>query len=239
MEYANISDFLYLVSLNFPTLVIIFSVWSITRCKVAYNVGYQIVEYLDFNSYNPLNHIDPVGIFAFSCLLSVRSYGGYTFALIWLIMMFLGIQLVHRPPFDRHYLLDGEPRWKGLAVTLSGTIGLFFLSYILQYFVIYLSLWYPHSSSILVIVGFFRNIIIWAISIGLLHLVPLPPFEGAMLLPLIFGEAGEDLLEMIEPYSIIILLCLFFLPPISTLFWVGLNKMLQLVFAAQVYLVWF
>ena len=182
-------------------------------------MGDNTPQYSGFLTLNPLAHIDVIGVLVFSCMFSffiMLERGGNTF--IGIILILLIILIGVRPYHPVHVNSDNfrSYKWGVTVTTLIGPFSYFLLTLLSMYALVYGFYFLgPQSSGYGVIKQIGGSIVEWALFWGVIGLIPVPPFDASALLPVLFGQVGQDLYDLLEQYALFIFLGLFFIPGVS------------------------
>ncbi len=207
------------LSILFPAFLLVFTCRGFFKALIAKLMGDDTAQQEGFLTLNPLAHINFFGLSVM--LLLVFFIGG----------LFLGV-------FPRHFLfifliLLGarwtipvpivETNFKNYSLgviltTLAGSFGNFILALVFLYILKYFPFQLIPQYAFITLVGIFNAIIELAIFFGVLDLVPIPPFDGGRLLEFILPSSWHYIITWLKEYSFYILLILFFLPGINTIF---------------------
>lgn len=138
-------------------------------------------------SFNPLHHIDPLGL---------------------LSMLLCGFGWAKPVPVDPRYFK--RPRL-GMAVTaLAGPVSNFLLALLLM-FAASLMVGVPATAMTEAVFAFLLDTAILSIGLGLFNLVPIPPLDGSKVLFALLPERAYDTLLRYERWGMLLLLALVYL----------------------------
>ena len=207
------------LAILFPAFLLVFTSRGFFKALFAKLMGDDTAQQEGFLTLNPLAHIDFLGLSIM--LLLVFFIGGlfmgvFPRSLLFILLILLGARWTTTVPIVetnfKNYTLGV------ITTTLAGSCGNFILAllflYILKYFPFQLI---PHYAFI-TLVEIFNAIIELAIFFGVLNLIPIPPFDGGRLLQFILPHSWQHIRIWLQEYSFYILLILFFLPGINTIF---------------------
>ncbi|KKQ48939.1 MAG: Peptidase M50 [candidate division TM6 bacterium GW2011_GWF2_38_10] len=208
----------------FPCLLLIFTFNGFFKTLTAKIMGDTTAYNLGFLTFNPLAHIDLLGLFIILItylLIGILFGEPFSKEMFCVIILAFGSHMIIQPPInDAHFKYI---RLGGLLTIFSGTFGNFllaFLSALCLKGVILLNLPYAVTLSFVML---FKTIINIAILFGILNLIPLPPFTGGHMLYYIVPTAYHRIIHQLEHYSLFIFFALFFLPGISETFFAFLS----------------
>lgn len=200
----------------FPCLLLIFTFNGFFKTLTAKTMGDTTAYNLGFLTFNPLAHIDLLGLFIILMtylLIGILFGEPFSKEMFCVIILAFGSHMVIQPPVnDAHFKYI---RLGGLLTIFSGTFGNFllaFLSALCLKGIILLNLPYAITLSFVMLLKTIINI---AILFGILNLIPLPPFTGGQILYYILPTSQQHIVDWLEQYSLFIFLILFFAPGIS------------------------
>ncbi len=228
------------VVLLFPAFLFVFTFKGFFQAFVAKLMGDRTAYEDGFISLNPLVHVDIFGITATVTLIFfLGMFLGNTVppgTLILLLIVF-GIRWTFPPPIEP----SNFKRLKlgGILTSLSGSIGLFLLAFIMLVLIRILSM----TSLPLNVVISIRSLLGMTLDLstwfGVLNLIPLPPFGGGKILYYVLPYSQQHIVEWLEHYSLYIFLGLILIPGVSDVFWGILYTMQLAVKTALINLVFF
>lgn len=169
-----------------------------------------------FLSLNPLAHID---IFGLTTVLFVYFVIANLFSesiprgILFIILVAFGAHMIRPVPVDernfkRHML-------GGILTALAGPIANFILAMISILCLKMLIFSKPPQYVFISIFGVLHSIINISIIFGIIDLIPIPPFDGGKILRYTFPMNWQYIVDLLEDYSFLILIILFFAPVIS------------------------
>lgn len=241
MTHTFIHTFIHNIAILFPTLMLMFTMRGFFQAATAWLMGDESPRYSGFLTLNPLAHIDVVGVLMFASLIgflkSMNSVAHTFFFLI--VIMFIVVTGVR--PFHPVVVDPENFKYRRLGIlitTLAGPISYFLLTLMAMYALVYGYHWLGDpSGAYTVIKQLAASIIEWALFWGVLGLIPLPPFDASALLPVFFGDAGQEALDLLSQYGLFIFLGLFLIPGVSTVFIHILNVMCASIYKVLMMLV--
>lgn len=213
------------VALLAPVFFIIFTIRGYARALVADLMGDPTPREEGFVSLNPAAHIDVIkclSVIAIISLLSAFIPDTNTRQLLVILILIGGAQWVYPVPINERNFKN--PRMGVILTTLAGPIGTLFAALLAMYVA---SIFFKFSLSdqaLITVQQILYSIIDLSIYSALFDLLPLPPFEGARLLPFILPRMWLGLVEWLERYGIIVIFVLFVLPGFSDYFFLFLYK---------------
>ncbi len=143
---------------------------------------------------NPLPHIDPVGTLLVPALLAFSGAPVFGWA--------KPVPVV--PARMRHPLRDMA------LVGLAGPVTNLSLALIAGRLLLPLA-----SGWTAVVLAYFAIV---NVILAVFNLLPIPPLDGSRLLALVFGSKGRQVLATIEPFGILVVFALLWIPQFSTFF---------------------
>ncbi len=241
MNSLYMYGFIKQVAILYPTFVILFTFRGFFQALVARVVGDDTPEENGFLTLNPLAHIDVFGVLLlallFASLERLQNVGGGIVS----ILLFAAIMIIGVRPYYPVFADARNFKWPRLGVvatTLSTTI----IYLLLTLASVYALVWGHYylggaSAAFIIIQQMTGSIIEWATFWAVISLIPLPPFDAAALLPVFFGDMGQELHDFLEQYALFIFFGLFFIPGVSSWFLYALSVLRALVYQGLLYLV--
>ena len=207
------------LAIFFPVFLIIFTFRGFARALMAKLMGDDTGQRYGFLTLNPLAHVNIIGltivVFVFffigGLLLGVLPRR----TLLFLILMF-GIQWTYEVPINDDNFKSY--RLGGIMTSLSGSLANFLLAFTGLFLVKFIFVSSMPDYLMKTLFSFLNEIAQIGIWFGVLDLIPLPPFDGGRMLKYILPHSTHDFLEMLESYSLYIILALFVIPGISDVF---------------------
>ena len=217
---ATVLKTLSQIALLFPAFIVIFTFKGFFKSLVAKWVGDETAEEEGFLTLNPLAHIDLSGIIilitalvAVTLLFSGLLPRGF---LLLLIILF-GIRLVIPTPIDERNFRSY--RWGGILTSLAdfqASILLAIVTIMIMKCCIALRL---PANVVVTSLEICNTVVDLSIMLGILNLIPLPPFDGGRLMKYLFPTKYDYIFEWLEEYAFFIILFIFFAPGLSDVFW--------------------
>lgn len=154
----------------------------------AYALGDPTAKRMRRLSFNPLHHIDWLGLAS---------------------MVICGFGWAKPVPVDMRYFK--RPK-SGMAVTaLAGPVSNFLLALLMLFTASLLANFAPVNGITLWLFQFLVNTTILSIGLGLFNLIPIPPLDGSKVLFSLLPERAYDTLMRYERYGMVVLLLLVWL----------------------------
>lgn len=241
MKQALIHELIKNIALLFPTFTLIFTMRGFFQAASARLMGDETPSYSGFLTLNPLAHIEVMGVMMLSIMFSffmvLQNTGNEWLGIIVILaLIFMGVRPFNPVPINpsnfRHH------NWGVTVTTLAGTFSYFLLTLISMYVLWYSFVWLGVGPAYVVIKQVCGSIVDWALFWGVISLIPIPPFDASALLPVVFGRAGQEVLDVLEQYVIFIFLGLFFIPGVSNVFLHGLTIARMTAYKWLMMLVW-
>ena len=243
MNTVSIYGFIKQVAILYPTFIVLFTVRGFFQAWSARLVGDDTPEENGFLTLNPLAHIDIVGSLLFSLLFVSFDYvrqgaqGGLLGALFFLAIIFTGVR-----PYYPVFADARNFKWPrlGVVVTTLATTFSYLLLTLLSFYALIWG-WYflgDASAAYVIIQQIVESMVQWTMFWAVISLIPIPPFDAAALLPVLFGDFGQDVHDFLEPYGLFILIGLLWIPGISTWFFYVLNTVRIVLSHGLMYLVY-
>jgi hypothetical protein len=243
MNNVTIYGFIKQVAILYPTFILLFTVRGFFQAWSARLVGDDTPQENGFLTLNPLAHIDVLGSLLFAFLFASIDYvqqgsrGGVLGMLFLLVIIFSGIR-----PYYPVYPDSRNFKWQRLGVlvtTLATTFSYLFLTLISMYALVWGHQWLGGlSGAFLILQQVTGSVIEWAMFWVVISLIPVPPFDAAALLPVIFGDIGQDVHDFLEPYGIFIFFALLFIPGVSDWFLAVIGAFRALIYQGLISLVY-
>ena len=227
MNNFHIYAFIKQVAILFPTFVLLFTVRGFFQAWAAYFSGDDTAHEEGFLTLNPLAHVDVLGALIFAAFFGGMQYAAASGSsiLVWLffaLILFTGVRPYYPVPIDSSYF-----RWPRLGVvitTLSGTVSYLLLTLMSMYtLLIGFDLCGGMTPLFLIVQQIANSIIEWSMFWAVLSLIPIPPFDAGALLPVFLGEVGQKIYDFLEPYGLLILITLLWVPGVREIFLAGFH----------------
>lgn len=242
MNMMYMYTFIKQIAVLFPTFILIFTTRGFVQALAAHCVGDDTPQENGFLTLNPLAHIDILGTFMLATIFAVLykldgSGGGFLGALLILSLasLFLGIRPYHPVTYDARNF-----KWEKFGVvitTLATTVSYLLLTLLAMYALVYSHYFIGLTPAFLIVKQVTESIIEWAMVWAVISLIPIPPFDAGALLPVFFGEVGQEIHDTLEPYSLFIFMGLFCLPGVKDIFLYGINVVHFYLYHGLMYLV--
>jgi Zn-dependent protease len=225
--YYNFFDLLGQVAIFMPALVFTLTFRGCFRALIANAMGDDTGKASGFLTLNPAAHIDTLGLVIVIVVLFVLGGlfpGALSHTLLLLFLIIAGVRWSHEVPVNEAHFRS--LRWGSIATALAGPLGNFVLVLLCMYGIKYsqlLSLSLNVQKSVLEVLGATMEI---SAFFGVLHLVPLPPFDGGVLLRYLTPASMQNAINWIESNAIYILLAVLLL---GDAFFAGLYKLIFII----------
>ncbi len=241
MNSTYMYAFIKQVAVLFPTFILLFTVRGFFQALAAHCVGDDTPEENGFLSLNPLAHIDIVGTLMLSAIFAVlykieSSGGGFLGMALILLSIFIGVRPYYPVLYDARNFRWHKP---GIVITTLATT----LSYlVLALLAMYAWVWGQYFLSnapgaAQVVRQISDSLIEWSTIWAVISLIPVPPFDAGALLPVIFGETGQEMYDALEQYALFIFIGLFFIPGLKDIFLQGIGFVHFYLYQGLAYLV--
>ena len=219
------SDFIaviYQVMILVPAFILILTFRGFFRALFANFMGDRTARNEGFMSLNPAMHIDLLGLLILFFILGI--IGGFLgknvfHRILFLVLIFAGVHWSYKVPINS----ENFKKFKRgtILVAIAGSLGNFLLVLLTLYFLEYFPFKFFPAYVGKTFIGICDRIIGLAIFLGLIHLIPIPPFDGGQLLQFILPASKKNLVVWFEENAFFVFLVFIFL---SDLFFVFLSK---------------
>lgn len=242
MNASFLVSFLSQTAILFPTFLLLFTVRGFFQALASALAGDAGPRENGFLTLNPLAHIDIYGTLILSAVFAGFSrFEGAGSTLITVILMTL-VVLFGARPYHSVVIDPSQFRWPrvGIAMTtLAASVGYLMLALLGMYALVWGSLLIAPTSGVFQVGRLIaESVITWSMTWAVISLVPLPPFDAAALLPVVFGDIGQDIYDALEPYGFFIFIGLFWLPGVSHVFRAALGFCQFYLYEMLMHLVW-
>ena len=154
----------------------------------AYALGDPTAKRMHRLSFNPLHHIDWLGLVS---------------------MLLCGFGWARPVPVDMRYFKRPKT---GMAVTaLAGPVSNFLLSLLLLFIASIMAAYAPVNAVTVWVFSFLTSTAVLSIGLGLFNLVPIPPLDGSKVLFSLLPESAYYTLMRYERYGMLVLLLIVWL----------------------------
>lgn len=212
------------IALLIPALVVVFTFKGFFKALLAKYVGDDTAEQDGFLTLNPLAHIDLQGVLILVVVLvgitlffsSLLPHG-----FLLLLLVLFGIRLIIPSPIDeskfRNYRLGGVVTSLAdfLASVLLALVTIMLMKGILSAKV--------QPNILITALELCNAIVDFSVFLGILNLIPLPPFDGGRLIKYLLPTKYDYIFNWLEEYAFFIVLFIFFAPGLSDIFWGALS----------------
>ncbi len=220
-----------------PAFLAVFTMRGFSKALFARLSGDRTAASEGFISLNPLVHIDLLGLIFFVGFIGFTSFlpDIVRLSLLFTIFAIAGVRWTYEVPIDERQFFS----YRGgvIATALAGPLGNFFLVLVCMYIFTYVPFtsMAPHLAKTLH--QLVQNIVEFSLFFGVIDLVPLPPFEGGRLLPVLLPQSMHGHILWLQERAPFIFLILFLAPGVRTIFFSGLQMVSMQVYTLLSYLV--
>lgn len=221
---------IYQVMVLVPAFVLVLTFRGFFRALVANFMGDRTARNEGFMTLNPAMHVDLLGLLILLFILGI--IGGFLGvnvfqSILFLVLVFAGIHWSYRVPIDSTNFKKFK---RGtILVSIAGSLGNFLLVLLTLYFMRYFPFKFFPAYVGKTFIGVCDRIAGLAVFFGLIHLIPIPPFDGGQLLQFILPSSKRNIVVWFEENAFFVFLIFIFL---SDLFFIFLSKI-----AISVYLI--
>lgn len=225
--YLSLLNDIFILFFVFLTL---FTFKGFIQALLAKLMGDNTGNESGFLSLNPLSHIDIWGLVT---VLSVYFIIAGLFSesiprgMLFIILVAFGAHMIKGVPIDdsnfKYHTLGG------VLTALAGPIANFMLAMLAILGLKLLISLHPAQNIFLSFFGVLHSIINISIIFGVIDLIPIPPFDGGKALRYILPSSMQSGLDVLEEYSFLILIFLFFAPVISDGFFSSISTISQII----------
>lgn len=188
---AELLDYLYII----PAALIAIVCHEMAHGYVSYWLGDPTPKYDGRLSFNPLNHIDPMGIL---CLI--------VFQVGWAKPVMVD---------SRYYK---NPKWGIALVSLAGPLVNFVLAFISAFLYVLLIRFAVLSNVTQIVLKFLLYLSILNIGLGVFNLIPIPPLDGSKIIGAILPDTAYQQYMKYQKYGMFFILGLILLLNILTMY---------------------
>ncbi len=186
-------NFIMKTIISLPGIVIAMVIHEWAHARVAYALGDFTPKMQGRLTLNPLAHVDPFGLL----MLLVAHFG-------W-------AKPVQINPYN-----FSNPKRDDILVSLAGPGANFLIAFItLLFMILMIKFGVPMSDGMKIVLNY---IMIININFGIFNLIPLPPLDGSHVLKQILPYELAQKYEIVERYSMWILLIILVTPILSVVF---------------------
>jgi Zn-dependent protease len=170
-----------------PILLVSLTLHELAHAWVAWRLGDPTAKMLGRLTFNPVSHIDPVGVGVF-----VVSYFAFDFPIGWARPVPIS------PGNFRH------PKRDMAVVALAGPVANFLIAYLLLLYATHL----PHGTlaTDALAKAFSVNV-----TLGVFNLIPIPPLDGSRVVGALMNDDTYDRWLGLDLYGLVVLLGVMFL----------------------------
>ena len=221
-----------------PAFILVFTIRGFSTALAALLMGDDTAREEGALTLNPLAHIDPIGLLILVvAFLILGGFGGGALgrSIMFAILAIIGAQWAYEVPINEHRFKHVH---RGIIVTsLAGPLGNIVLALLMMYVITY----YPFITApqlltvaLVHVVPVTRD---FALFYAVLGLVPIPPFNGARILPYILPKRLHHVIDWMNEHSFFIFIFLFILPGVSDIFFMLIHLMATGIHKFLTYLV--
>lgn len=226
------------VAVLFPVFLLIFTFRGYLKALAAWSMGDTTAYMTGFLTLNPLAHVDIRGVLVFLAA-AVFFYAVVPFAfsreMLLIFTLAVGLQWTFPVPVNEQNFRN---RTTGLVLTmLAGPVGNILLALIFLYLQKYSPLGLLPFNMALSFAQIIARTIDVSLFFAVIDFLPLPPFDGGHLLMLLLPWKMQYVMRWFEEYAYFIVLALFIIPGINTVFFHFLFFLKQIVHTFLMYLV--
>lgn len=220
---TNMLQMINLIATLFPVFLLVFTFMGFFQALIATWMGDSTPKNEGFLTLNPLAHVDIAGLtivlvvfFLLGGLLGERIPRG----ILFIILIALGIRwtipvIINDANFKNY-------RIGGILTALAASAGNFILAFLATLLIrIIFAAGLPRYA-LVSLLEIFKAVMSVSIFLGILNLIPLPPFNGGRILHYALPYSQQYIVDWLEQYALFILLILLFAPGISTIFLEGI-----------------
>lgn len=230
MISKNILGILSDLALLFPAFTLVFTIRGFFKALAAKLMGDDTAKNSGYLTLNPVVHIDFYGLLIMLFVLVVLGslfFDSLPRAYLFMFLMLIGARWsIPTPIIDANF----KNYKTGVVLTsMAGSIGNFVLALLFLYITNYFPYQILPEHAVLTMFQLLRTFIEFSIFFGVLDLVPLPPFDAGKLLQFILPKKLSYISNILEEYSIFVLMFLFVLPITSDVFFKFLAIMTMVI----------
>lgn len=198
---SNLSQNLLLIAVLIPSVIL----HEVSHGWMAERFGDTTARDSGRITLNPLVHIDPVGTLLVPAVLAFT--GAPVFG--WAKPVPVVPAHLHRPIRDMALVGVSGPLTNVALALVGGRVLLPFTSGIVAYVIFYFA---------------YINVVL-----AIFNLLPVPPLDGSRLLPLALGPRGRRVWSSIEPFGLLIIFALLWIPQFSMVLTVPIRALAGVV----------
>lgn len=198
---------IHLAAIFLPSLITVLTFRGFFRAFMAKLMGDNTPQEEGFLTLNPVAHVDLVGILVILFVLFVVGGllpGGVSHALLLIFLIFMGARWSYEVPFNERNFRSEKTGM--LMMSLAGFIG----NCLLALLFLYVRKYFPFErfslSGMTALNSIFVAIVDFSIFFGIFNLLPIPPFDGAILLSYLLPASSYNILRWLEEHALFILI---------------------------------
>ncbi|MCK4265463.1 site-2 protease family protein [Candidatus Babeliales bacterium] len=217
---------LNIAAIFLPSLILVLTFRGFFRALIAKLLGDRTAYNEGFMTLNPVAHIDLFGLLLiiFVLLIIGGLLPGFAHALLLIALIFMGVRWSYEVPIDTS---NFKHKKGGLVlISLAGFIGNCVLALLFMYIRKYFPFGKLPFHAIDPIASLFVAVVDLSIFFGVFNLLPIPPFDGSILLSSLLKPSSYNILHKLEEYSLYILMFLFLF---GGVFFVGISYLVGLL----------
>ena len=213
------------IAIIFPTFLLVFTFRGFFKSLMATIMGDDTSFHAGFLTLNPLAHVDIYGVLA--VLMVLFFIGGlipgiFPRSMLFILVIIMGVRWTYFVPIDERNFTHRT--WGTVLTLLAGSFGTMILALLGMYIHKYLPFNAMPGNISMALVQILAAILQLSLFFSVLDLVPLPPFDGGRLLVFLAPASWQPAMNILEEYSLYILIALFVIPGISDVFFSFLHS---------------
>ena len=218
------------IAVLFPVFLLVFTFRGFMQACVANLMGDSTAKEEGFLTLNPLAHVELFGLtammaifFFFGSLLRDTIPG----SMLLILLIILGVRWTHPVPIEESNFKNY--RLGGIMTALSGLFGDIIIAFISVLTIRILLIAQIPRYALVSLLEILRTIIDISLFIGVLNLIPLPPFDGGKLLHYVLPQSQQYIVNWLEKYAFFIFVGVLLVPGISDFFLGGVSTITAII----------